>query len=630
MASGGRNSARSLNSGAIGWVFSFLTLRGMGDGSATGYLLAGGVAYSLIPLAIAIASAGEAPFLFTAGFRLGAFIGQLAIVIVAYKSLAFNRQIWSLIRHRMFSWLILGVIVGKTEYAFLAWSTHFIDISVSAVIYECWPILLIFVTGWLFRNEERYKKVTLWSYVLLAIAFVGVAFVVYSQSDDAGGFATLSLSDLAYGLILISIAIIFTSFAGFAFRWGADLANELQKTDPTINVGSVSLFGALVASVIGNGVAVFITIAATPFADVKSFDSGLAVLPVAFITGVSAFAVADGLWRKANLITHNLGINAIVYLIPILSLTWLFVFSQAEVARWDFLIIGATAIITVNLLINFEASIRMGFKALVIALGGCGAFVYLREDIFEFLNVSQWHWTGGGYFQSITLAATVFILLLAFRVSRVVTRASDEDNRTFLVYRKLDMLARRKVIDHQVCQYVLDLDRANNNSTIEQEAYNKARELIEAVDPSTLDTTDAQLLSDAEANLDALVDSKRVDIHLGETFALFIFGGITIGLALLSLPPQAAGWTRLLVDLVAMLVSSVIVYLLFHIQDLQQERDEHNLDSEEVRPGQQLRSFARFLDMENQAFNQWLSILVGVAIVLTYAALLGHKWVEWF
>ena len=64
-----------------------------------------------------------------------------------------------------------------------------------------------------------------------------------------------------------------------------------------------------------------------------------------------------------------------------------------------------------------------------------------------FLNVVQWDWTGGGYFQSITLAATVFILLLAFRVSRVVTRASDEDNRTFLVYRKLDMLARRNVVD---------------------------------------------------------------------------------------------------------------------------------------------------------------------------------------
>ena len=592
--------------------------------------MAGGVAYSLIPLAIALANGGESPFLFTAGFRLGAFAGQLVIVLVAYRSLVFNRAIWALIKLKVFSWLILGVVIGKTEYAFLAWSTYFIDISVSAVLYECWPIFLILVTAWLFRNQQRYKKVTFWSYMLIGIAFVGVAFVVYSQSDGTGNFATVSLPNLLYGLALIGVAIVFTAFAGFAFRWGTDLADEMRKIDANTNTESVSLFGALIASVIGNAAAFFLSIAATPFIDAQSFDSGLTVIPVAFIAGVTAFSIADGLWRKANLITHNLGINAVVYLIPVLSLTWLFVFSQASVERWDYLIIGATAIITANLLINFEAEIRMGFKALVIALGGFGTFVFLRDDIFEFLNVSQWHWAGGGYFQSITLSATVFILLLAFRVSRVVTRASDEDNRTFLVYRKMDMLARRKVIDPQICQYILDLDRANNNSAVEQEAYNKARKLIEEVDPTTLDTPDAQLLSDAEANLDALVDSKRVDIHLGEMFALFIFGGITIGLALLSLPPNVVGWTRLLVDMVAMLVSSVVVYLLFHIQDLQQERDEHNLDSEELQEGRHLRSFARFLDMENQAFNQWLSVTVGVAIVLTYAALLGFKWLGWF
>ena len=330
----------------------------------------------------------------TAGFRLGAFAGQLAIVIIAYKSLVFNRRIWALIKVKVLSWLIIGVVIGKTEYAFLAWSTHFIDISVSAVLYECWPIFLILVTAWLFRNQDRYKRVTFWSYTLIAIAFVGVAFVVYSQSDDTGNFTVVSLSNLLYGLALIAVAIVFTAFAGFAFRWGTDLANEMKRVDATTNVVSVSLFGALVASVIGNAAAFFISIAATPFIDVKSFDSGLAVIPVAFIAGLTAFSVADGLWRKANLITHNLGINAIVYLIPILSLTWLFAFSQTSVERWDYLIIGAAAIITANLLINFEAEIRMGFKALVIALGGFGTFVYVRGDIFDFLNVGQWTWTG--------------------------------------------------------------------------------------------------------------------------------------------------------------------------------------------------------------------------------------------
>ena len=93
-----------------------------------------------------------------------------------------------------------------------------------------------------------------------------------------------------------------------------------------------------------------------------------------------------------------------------------------------------------------------------------------------------------------------------------------------------------------------------------------------------MNEADSQLLSDAEAQLDALARSKQVDIHLGEQFALYIFGGITIGFAILTLPSQVAGWTRLLVDLFAILISAVIVFLLFHIQDLQRERDDSKLE----------------------------------------------------
>ena len=63
-------------------------------------------------------------------------------------------------------------------------------------------------------------------------------------------------------------------------------------------------------------------------------------------------------WRKANIYTTNLGINALAYATPVLSLIWLFSLGQANVTRVDYLVIGAAAIITANLLINFEAEIR--------------------------------------------------------------------------------------------------------------------------------------------------------------------------------------------------------------------------------------------------------------------------------
>ena len=48
---------------------------------------------------------------------------------------------------------------------------------------------------------------------------------------------------------------------------------------------------------------------------------------------------------------------------------------------------GTAAIITANLTMNFEAEIRWGFRALVLALIACGALVYLRDDVFTSLGI---------------------------------------------------------------------------------------------------------------------------------------------------------------------------------------------------------------------------------------------------
>ena len=126
--------------------------------------------------------------------------------------------------------------------------------------------------------------------------------------------------------------------------------------------------------------------------------------------------------------------------------------------------------------------------------------------------------------------------------------------------------------------------------------------------------------------MDALVRSKQQDITLGEMFALFIFAGITVSLALLSRPPEAEGWNRLLVDIFAILISAVIVFLVVNVWDLRRERDESKLKL-------RLKSqdyMIQFSDTERRSFDQWLSIVVGTLIVLVYAGLLSHKWVGWF
>ena len=617
----------NLSGGKLAWAISFLTFKGNGDAAALGYMLITVVTSSLLPLVVYLAGGSGSPFLFNSGLRAGVCVGCLMFLVTFYRGVFFNRDALDLIRRRVFTWpnnkLLIGAIIHAFDFALFAWSVKFIDIAVSAILFETWPVFMIFFAARLFKDEGRYQKITFTTMLLIFLSTSGFFFALVSQAIDISSFDKPLLWNSVIGMLLVVSGTIAAGFTVFGWKWGTNLSAELsgRSDDKSLDLGCavIALFiTSLVSVVFTSGIGVVV-------AESISFKA----LAIAITGGVFAHAVTSITLRKANFTTANLGINVLNYFIPILSLIWLFWLADTNVARWDYLIIGAAAIITANLLINFDAEVRLGFKALLLALGTCGAVVYLRDGVFELLGVVKWNWTGSGYFESLTLAATVFTLLLAFRVARLVSRTSEEDNRTFIVYRKLDLLARRGIIDPQVCYYILQIDKANNDVSTEREAYTKARRLIAAVDPAPLNEADSQLLSDAEANLDALARSKQVDIHLGEQFALGIFGAITIGLALLTMPSQVeGGWTRLMVDLFAMLISAVIIFLLFHIQDLQRERDDQKLEPSET--GWEYRHYlVRFLDIQRRSFDKRLSIAVGAAIVLTYAALLSHKWLGW-
>ena len=610
------------------------------DRGAVKFMLIATLGYSFVPLLIALGGGAENPFLFNGCLTLGLVLSYLPYLLVTHRELLTKPKLRKLIRERIFpsgrlfslsGLAMLLMIVNNFEFAVYAWSARFVDIALSAILFETWPILLVLLTVWLYRTDIRrhlrYRSLNLTLLTLMVLGFVGFIFVVLSQEGTLLGLGRFQVTSLVIGVVLAVVASGVTSLSAFGFRWGTDLSEDIQKSKLSLkDPNSLDLFGAVIGSIIANAIVIPLNFA-VGLAIGERLPSHILVLAVA--AGAVSHGVGTLCWRKSNLMTSNLGVNAIAFGTPILSLVWLFYFSQADVVRVDFLIIGTAAVMTANLLINIQAEMRWGFKALVLALVVCGAFVYLRDDAFSFLGVETWQWEGGGFFESITLAATVFTLLLAFRVARLVSRTSEEDSRTFVIYRNLNMLARRGVVDPKVCDCILQIDRAENNSAAEHEAYENARALISEVDPGPLNEADSQLLSAAEANLDSLARSKQVDIHLGEVFGLVIFAAITVGLALFSLPPKVVGWTRLLVDLFALIISSVVIFLLVHIQDLQKERDRRKL--EQPGSGIDYRHYsASFADISKRSFDQWVSVIVGTAIVLTYASLLAHKWLGWF
>ena len=593
-------------------------------------------------------------------WRAGVAVGCIAILATFHVPLWFNKYNWGRFRYHLstsetkavdwrfpiirlhirvdelriplvnwkvpgdfIDWRILLTILGNCEYALFAWSLSYIDIAVTTILFQSWPIFFLLLTALFLRRDAQVDtsgKGTLSLILLVGLGIIGFVFIIFSQTGEIGEFGELGLSHLLIGLALALGAMALSNLKAFGIAWARNLGSQLSGSlrglgsDPAMFFVIISfMFSSLGAAVVGVLVG---------WGRGETFDFSL--LAVAFVAGLVVNTTAGLMWRKANMADDDISFNALGYAIPILALLFLFFFQQASITRVDYMTLGATAIIVANLLINFEAEVRWSFEALILALGGCGTVVYFRGDLFDLLDIPNWTWSGDGYFGSIALSATVFTLLLAFRVARLVTRTSDEENRTFSVLRKLDSLVRRDVINSDVRHCIMVIDEANDQAVL-KEYYLKTRAYIASAIP--VDDSDRRRLNETEAELDMLVRSKQVSPVLGEIFALLVFAGITIFLTIFTRPSEPDGWIRMLLDLFAMLVSSVIIFLMIYSIDLDRERDAHKL--ERVSETGDESYLLLFPDTESRLFDQWLSVGVGGMIILVYAGLLAHKWLGW-
>lgn len=78
-----------------------------------------------------------------------------------------------------------------------------------------------------------------------------------------------------------------------------------------------------------------------------------------FLSGVFAVAAPGILWYKANLMTYNLSVNAMVYLAPVVSLGWLLAFSLVGDVSLTWLFGGSAAIVGANVAVYFEERVSV-------------------------------------------------------------------------------------------------------------------------------------------------------------------------------------------------------------------------------------------------------------------------------
>lgn len=137
---------------------------------AVSYMLIAVLAFSVLPLVVNLAGGSESPFLFNAGLRLGVAIACLAFLASLYRHTLAEHKDLAVIKKHIWRWkhnkLLVWAVIGSFDYALFAWSIQFIDIAVSAVLFEIYPIGIIFLTAWVYRKEGRYQKITLTAVVL--------------------------------------------------------------------------------------------------------------------------------------------------------------------------------------------------------------------------------------------------------------------------------------------------------------------------------------------------------------------------------------------------------------------------------------------------------------------------------
>ncbi len=573
--------------------------------SALGYMLIAVLLFSAFPFTFAIGNASAAPFLFVALMNFSAVITGLGFLVWFQRTKRENqtakktlRVIYSKIYTKAFFWLT----IARFETIFFAMSLAYINVAVATILAGMQPLIVAILIERLFKEHGRYEKITKEKWFLFALAFIGAGFVVASQSENFGEIVVDLLNQGAViGILLVLLSGV---IGGITDPNSLKLGNDISEKTGGCENDKLFFSTAVLVVTWFVGFVAFIILGYTSnesFSDINIYP--------AIIYG--SFAFGGGvLSRFAYIKTTNLGITAIRYLTPIVTLVWLGLASLIDIPHFDWLVIGAVAIIVANLLLNFKADDRLAYKTLVVALWVFGAIIYLTD----------------GYQQIISLefASTIFILILAFRVDRLVRRTTEEESNTFALFRRLEFLVGQKIIDKKALTYLLEIDKQKNMQGLKKAYEDLKNQLINAKKLINKSSRDGlKELAEIEIQVDELAHSKQQGAHFGEIVAIGFIGALIVGGLLFFSETGATGGSVFFVDMTSLVIASISVFLFFNIIDLENDRKDPILKS--VKHGKPTIYGVKFDDTKNRTMEQWVSVVVSLAIIAAYGWLLWAK-----
>ena len=327
---------------------------------ATRFMLVAVIGFSAIPVYIAVADTHRAPFVFTAFLYAGQFVGLGAYTLLTYRALFFRRRPLGVIARQVVRPTMLLTLTGYLNYAFYSWSTEYIDPAVTTVIFGGWTFTTVLFVGWTFRSERRYERTSGALVGFMLIGFAGFALAILSQRADIFDFGqgAAPLIEVGIGVLLAVISMSMATLGSFVLKWGVETAERVDAVaDHPYEQSELEVAGVLTGIVVAAMVAIPVNLALglARGESIVGISGGIAGADYALAFGVGLFSLGfcTALFRRANLMTRNLGIIGMTYGTLPVSLLWLALLGEIEVERPLYLTAGAALIVVSNLLVHF-------------------------------------------------------------------------------------------------------------------------------------------------------------------------------------------------------------------------------------------------------------------------------------
>lgn len=572
----------------------------------------------------------------------------------------------------------LWAVFGWFQFGLYIWATRYVEVAVSAVIYELWVIVMVLVLAKVSvtsadkgsqsnesdNSSTEYRRLDYRRLLLMAAAFVGLALVILGQSDTSLSAFQSFLGNQSIGIVLALLSAGATAALGVAGFVSGDRLYDYYHAKASGTPALNDTTNADSASAIANEQS---DLQKLWFIFLLLSSSAIAAIPMHFIFGVAdkfnpvaitpvailgaailglLSVLGSILWRLANVITTDLAINTITYLTPVFGLG-LLTFVGITLPRVDLFWMGAILVFAINVLIHLSPDeegeyelygtsrprgSRLGFTSLIMALWAFGSVIYLRD---EALPSSLLHWDTSEYWALVALAATVFALILGFRVARLTSRLNSEDEAMIELFRRCEYLVRIGALSDDTLQKLRAFDTAEPKQ--HSAAYDAVRTRFAEAralcvhSPDLLDESGSNVeaeIFELQLKFDKLAHSKQQGRDFAELISICLVALITVMLGLFARPRElmlaSSGWSGFMTELFSTIFVSIVAFLSFNLLDMRRDRE---IPLIVEMPGA-FRQFGLFFrHKRNIAIAQTVSVIIVVAMVVLFAALLHDKWI---